>query len=57
MSNLEYTHLIGDVLTDATSVVLGDASNAYGIKKADDDDETLVVNPGVEMTRISIGTY
>jgi hypothetical protein len=57
MSKLEYTHLVGEVLTDATSVVLSDAGETFGIKKADDDDEILVVNDGTAMTRVSVGTY
>ena len=57
MSKLEYTHLDNLVPTDADSVVLGDAGDTYGIKKADDDDETLVVNAGVEMVRVDVGTY
>ena len=55
MSKLEYTHKVGEVLTDAESVVLGDSLDKYGIKKSDTGD--LVVNSGVVMTWISTGTY
>ena len=55
MSKLEYTHAPGDVLTDATSVVLEDANNKYGIRRADNLD--YVVNSGLAMTRLSVGTY
>lgn len=55
MSKLEYTHTPGDVLTDAESVVLEDANDKYGIRRSDTLD--YVVNPGIAMTRISVGTY
>ena len=55
MSKLEYTHEPGDVLTDADSVVLEDANDKYGIRRADNLD--YVVNSGLAMTRVSVGTY
>lgn len=55
MSKLEYTHKIGDVLTDAISIVLGDSDNKYGIRRADDGE--LIINSGIAMTKVSVGTY
>ena len=33
MSKLEYTHSVGDVLTDAETIILKDATDKFGIKR------------------------
>lgn len=55
MSKLEYTHLVGDVPTDADGVILSDSGGKYGIKRSDDD--TIVVEDGISMTNIGTGLY
>jgi hypothetical protein len=55
MSKLEYTHLDGGVPTDAESVVFGDATDKYGIKRVDNDD--IVVSDGYVLVRVGVGQY
>lgn len=51
--NLEWR--IAGVLTDATSVVLADATDAYGVRRA--DTQAVVVAAGTAMTRTATGKY
>ena len=55
MSKLEYTHEILGVATDAVSVIFGDPTDKFGIKRADND--AIVVSDGYEMVRVGVGQY
>lgn len=55
MSKLEYTHEVGGVATDAESVVFGDPTDKFGIKRTDND--AIVVSDGYEMVRVGVGQY
>lgn len=51
----QYKFRVGGELTDATSVLLSDASGTYGAKRLDNDE--VVVADGVAMTHVSTGVY
>ena len=55
MSKFEYEYKIDDVLTDATSIVLKDSTESWGIRRSDDG--SIIVNDDVSLTRVSVGTY
>lgn len=57
MSNttINFTFTVGNVPTDATSVVLRDAGNAFGVRRL--DTLATVVPAGTAMTRVSTGVY
>jgi len=55
MSTVRLRFKKGDVLTDATGVVLSDVTATFGVKR--DDTDAVVVAAGTAMTRMSTGVY
>ena len=54
-TTLEYLHYVNGALADATTVVLSDPTDAYGVKRT--DTAAIVVANGAAMTRVGVGRY
>jgi hypothetical protein len=54
-TTINFTFTVGGVPTDATSVVLRDAANTFGVRRTDTGG--AVVAAGTAMTRVSAGVY
>ena len=55
MSKITYVHDVGGIPTDAISVVFGDPTNTYGVKRQDNGD--VVISDGYPLDHIGDGQY